>query len=229
MKKIAVILAGGTGTRAGGDIPKQLQLLEDKPIFAHSIEKFLDVDSHTLIVLVINTAWQEMFVSAVNDMLRKRDFRCLYAAGGSTRAHSVINALHLLSDISDDSLIAIHDAARPLVACDMIERGWQKAYECGTAIPVIPVTDTIRQMNDDGTSTTLRRSALRAVQTPQVFSYPLLREAYAALADPQSVTDDASVVELFGRTVSLYPGSVENIKITSPADFSIAAQLMHRI
>lgn len=123
-----------------------------------------------------------------------------------------------------DSLVAVHDGARPLVNVSTIAEGWKVALQEGAAIPVVPVTDSLRKLTADG-SIGVDRSEYFAVQTPQVFQTSILNESYSR-CDGMVFTDDAAVVENAGKKVSLYPGSPDNIKITNPKDMAIAAVLM---
>ncbi|MCM1319186.1 MAG: 2-C-methyl-D-erythritol 4-phosphate cytidylyltransferase [Muribaculaceae bacterium] len=226
MKKIAIIVAGGSGLRAGGQIPKQLQLFGDKPMFTWSMKAFLEEYSGTRIILVVNERFRDMFEAGVANVRTSwPPFDCAIVAGGATRAESVHNALKTLAP-EDDMYIAVHDAARPLVPVDMIKRGWEAARNYGAVVPSIPLTDSIRELDDTGKSHTVPRANYRAVQTPQVFKADLLINAYNKLSDPDSVTDDASVVELAGHNITLYHGEPRNIKITQLQDFIIAAALI---
>lgn len=147
--------------------------------------------------------------------------------GGRTRFDSVKNALLMVAEVgyAPGDLIAIHDGARPLVTTEMIETGYAVAAEKDAAIPAVPVTDSIRRIGTDGTSLSVERKDYVCVQTPQVFAADVLISAYEQQYN-QAFTDDASVVEADGTSVSLYPGDVRNIKITNPMDFRIAGLLM---
>lgn len=227
MKKTAIIVAGGSGKRAGGDLPKQLQMLDGQPVFMHSIRKFLAEDPQTRIILAVKTEYADIFRNYILEMQQEHEFSCRIVAGGSTRAESVMNAL-AEADTSAGSLIAVHDAARPLLPVEMITRGWQCARSCKAAVPAVPLTDSIRKTDAGGDSHSVPRSQYVAVQTPQVFDAALLADAYAHLADPTTVTDDASVVELHGHIVTLYKGEPANMKITGPHDLRIAELILRQ-
>lgn len=220
MTKTAIIVAGGSGLRAGGEVPKQLQFLNGEPVFAHSIRAFLRHDRDTRIILVVNKVYTDMFRAYIDTMQKSYAFDCMIVEGGVSRAHSVLNALKALKHIEQrtDMLVAIHDAARPLVSEEIIARGWMCAHEKGAAVPVIPLTDSIRHLDTDTSSHSVPRAEYVAVQTPQIFRAHLLLQAYSLLEtgeiDAAKVTDDASVAELAGHKVSLYPGELKNIKIT---------------
>lgn len=226
MKKVAIIVAGGSGLRAGGDVPKQLQTLGGMPVFAHSVKAFLEEYPGTRIILVVNERFRDMFEIGVANLQKEWiPFDCTIVGGGLTRAESVSNALATLN-AEDDMLIAVHDAARPLVTVNLIKRGWESARQYGASVPAIPLTDSIRELESDGNSRAADRSNYMAVQTPQVFKAPILISAYQKLSGPISVTDDASVVELQNQQITLYQGDPRNIKITGPQDIIIANALL---
>lgn len=223
-------MAGGSGTRAGSPLPKQLHLLGGMPVIAYSIKKFHEQDPETRIIVVLNPDIVDEYFEAIGDSLA--GIRIEYVPGGITRLHSVKNGLdYIASDIEDDALIAVHDAARPLINAHFIAKLWKIAERTDAVIPVVPVTDSLRRLHGDE-STQVNRADYCCVQTPQVFSFPLLKEAYASLdlTDAEAIaglTDDASVVEHFGYRVHLAPGLPENIKITNPMDFAIAKALIN--
>lgn len=228
MKKAAIILAGGTGSRFGTDLPKQLCTLGDKPVFAWSVKAFLDYDTATRIILVANARYRDLFESHIANMQTLYPpFDCHIVDGGATRTQSVMNALKLLS-AEDDLLIAVHDAARPLVSTSLIQRAWDTALKHGTAIPVTALTDSIRHLEANGQSQSVPRAEYVAVQTPQAFRGDILLSAYAAAENNESIlfTDDASVVEHSGYSIHLYQGDSNNFKITNPEDLAIANALI---
>ncbi len=211
-----IVVAGGTGTRMNSSLAKQFMLVAGKPIMAHTLQVFHDFDHDAQIVVVLHHSlfdtWKaiclEYNIDVPHDLVE----------GGAERFHSVKNGLAALN--SDVSIVGVHDAVRPLVSRETIERCFSKAAEHGAAIPVTPVTDTIRQLGERG-SKTLLRSLLRAVQTPQCFELDLLKQAYETPFEP-GFTDDASVVEHMGHEVILTQGNRTNIKITTPEDLYIA-------
>ncbi len=223
MEKYAVIVAGGSGTRLGGDLPKQFQSLRGRPVLWWSLKAFHDDDPSTKIILVLNRdfidTWSEIYLS----MPIAEQFLHTVAIGGDSRTQSVKNGMVLIPN-SDDVLIAVHDAARPLVSAEMIREGWKEAERCGAAIPVVPVTDSIRRLTDDG-SVAVDRKDYVGVQTPQVFKVSVLIDAYRK--NPGTVfSDDASAVEASGIKPVLFPGSPRNIKVTNPGDIQIASLLL---
>ena len=217
-----MIVAGGSGSRMGGGIPKQFRSLNSRPVLWWSMKAFHDEDPHTGLILVLPPEFISLWEDFYSSLPEPDRFPHLIAAGGSTRSESVRNGLAMIHDA--DSLVAVHDGARPLVNVSTIAEGWKVALQEGAAIPVVPVTDSLRKLTADG-SVCVDRSEYYAVQTPQVFQTSILSESYSR-CDGMVFTDDAAVVENAGKKVSLYPGSPDNIKITNPKDMAIAAVLM---
>lgn len=215
MKKTAIILAGGSGTRAGGALPKQLQMLGGEPVFVHSIRAFLEADPDTHIVLVINERHRDAFLAALEGAGLKAEV----TGGGDSRPASVIRGLALAPG---EGLVAVHDAARPLVTPALIRRAWEDG-----GVPVVPLTDSIRRLTPSGSVSVPRREYV-AVQTPQVFPAAQLKRLYAALteAGKQTVTDDASLLDMAGLPVRTFEGDARNFKITHPSDLRLAELLI---
>ena len=224
MKTIAIVVAGGSGTRFGAQVPKQFLALRGRPILMRTIEVFstaLSGREHEIIVtLPVNQfeQWQSM--------CREHHFSVPHRVvpGGDTRWHSVKNALDVIGDYTGVDVIAVHDGVRPLVSCDLISRCVGTACAQGSAIPVVTLNDSVRLMEENG-SRAMDRSRLRAVQTPQVFDAGLLISAYKQPFDI-SFTDDASVVERMGSDIVLVEGEPSNIKITRPMDLVLAEYLL---
>ena len=219
MKKYAIIVAGGSGNRFGGDNPKQFQCLSGKPILMHTIDKFHNAGAIVTIVLPESQIlyWEKLcsdycFCTPYN-----------IAIGGISRYESVRNGLSALNT-TDDDIVAIHDGVRPLVSEKMILESYDVAAKHGSAIPVTPVTDSIRQISKAGSSA-LPRNELKAVQTPQTFRAEMLSKAYSQKPNPL-FTDDASVDESIGKSVTLFDGETTNIKITRPIDLVIAEEIL---
>lgn len=220
-----IIVAGGSGLRMGAGIPKQFLPLGGRPVLLRTLEAIAAAVPEAETVVVLPAA----HIGTLHELCERFGCTVRYraTAGGASRFESVEAGLKALPD--DCSLIAVHDGVRPLVTADMIRRGLDCARTNRTAVPVIPVTDTIREVTAEGSSHTIDRSKLRAVQTPQIFDGELLRRAYrdaAAMNDKSRFTDDASVVEDFGTAISLYEGSRENLKLTTPADMTIAEAIL---
>lgn len=214
MKKYVIIVAGGKGLRMGKELPKQFLLLKDKPILMHTINRFIEYDPAISIILVLPEAHQPYW----KDLCRKYRFSISHqlAGGGETRFHSVQNGLKL---VTQDGWVAVHDGVRPFVSKETISACFTEAAVSGAAIPILPVIETLRKWTDNS-SKTVNRDNYCTVQTPQVFHTELLKEAYRQPYVPL-FTDDASVVENLGQSVSLVEGNRENIKITTPFDLQI--------
>lgn len=222
-----VIVAGGSGSRMGAALPKQFLDIAERPVLVRTVERMREALPEAEIVVVLPKAHVELWQECCQRAVCKVEHSVAF--GGATRFDSVASGIAALSD--DCALIAIHDGVRPLLSCEMILRGVKCAAECGSAIPVIPVVDSIRAVDADG-SHVVDRSLLRAVQTPQIFRSDLLRKAYEAvgarLEDRSKATDDASVVEMYGEKVALYEGEPNNLKLTTPTDLSIAEVLLQK-
>lgn len=219
-----VIVAAGSGTRFGGDIPKQYQLLDGRPVVIRTIEAFRRVLPDSRIRLVISESMEPLW----NELAAEAGFespRTVY--GGATRFESVKNALEDIREagVEDGDIILVHDGARPLVTPAMVERVVEETRRSGAVVPVVPVTDSLRQVAADGSSRQVERSVIRAVQTPQGFDARLLLAAYDGGYRPE-FTDDASVVEAYGKPVALVDGDPRNIKITNRGDLEIAEVLL---
>ena len=225
MKTIAIIVAGGSGTRFGAQMPKQFLELGGKPILMRTIEAFGESCDDTFDIIVTLPADQ---MDLWRELCGKYAFAVPHrvVAGGETRWHSVKNALDSIGDLADVDVIAVHDGVRPLATADLIRRVLDAARRTGSAIPVVPLNDSVRQVVGDD-SRALDRSSLRAVQTPQVFDARMLIDAYRQPFDP-TFTDDASVVERAGHRVTLVEGDPQNLKITRPMDLALAEYLLNQ-
>lgn len=214
MKAYAIIVAGGKGLRMGGDIPKQFLPINGKPILMHTIEAFRKALDEVEIVLVLPADQHDYWQKLCKD----NNFRSpeLIAKGGETRFHSVKNGLALISD-NEEAVVGVHDGVRPFVSKETILRCYEAAAEGKAVVPVVPVVETVRQILPDGKSITRPRDEYRLVQTPQTFPLALLKEAYQQPFS-EAFTDDASVVEAFGKEITMVEGNRENIKITTPSD-----------
>lgn len=215
-KRSVVIVAGGKGLRAGGEIPKQFQTIGGRPMLMRTIDTFYTFDNQMKIVVVLPDKFRDYW----SKLLQKYNFTVahLVVSGGETRFDSVKNGL---SKIDEDCIVGIHDAARPFVPTDVIERCYRESmdFECGI-IPVIHEVNSIRIISGYE-SMPFDRTAIRIVQTPQVFPANLLKNAYNAPFQ-ESFTDDATVAELDGIQIKLTEGSETNIKITTLFDIQLA-------
>lgn len=223
---ITVIVAAGSGSRFGGDTPKQFLPLAGKPVLMHTIEAFREAIPEGEIVVVLSADMHELW----NELCGAHDFESpATVTGGATRWESVKNAIDSLKDKPAGATVLIHDGARPLVSADVIRRTVACARNTDGALPAVPVTDSLRKLDgNEVTSEPVDRSQFRAVQTPQAFALWRLREAYA-LPYEEGFTDDASVMAAAGFTnIVLVKGAYENIKITTPMDLLIAEAIINR-
>ena len=223
MERFAILVAGGQGLRMGGDVPKQFLPLDGRPVLMHTIDRFREVFPDIHIIIVLPQGQHDYW----HDLCRRHHLEgsFLTARGGDTRFHSVLSGLNAIPVDVSEGLVGVHDGVRPFVSRDTLVRCYEEAARSGTAVPVVPVVETLRHVSPDGESMTVPRGDYRLVQTPQVFSLALLRQAYRQPYAPQ-FTDDASVVEALGERITLVEGNRENIKLTTPADLLLAKGIM---
>lgn len=215
--KIAVIIpAAGSGSRFGGEIPKQFVPLAGKPILQHVIERFIHFGVDRIVVAVA-----EPLVATVR---QGDEDRVRFVAGGATRQESVTRALRALRELDDAcEIVAVHDSVRPFLRQQLFDAVIAAAAEHGAALPALPVTDTIHAVRDGAIARTLDRDELVAAQTPQCFRLEVLRDVLeAAFHEGRSATDEAALAAFYGHRVALVPGDPANIKITRPEDLAIA-------
>ena len=215
----AVIVAAGTGSRVGGDLPKQFRPIGGESILRRALKTFADHGEVAFVQPVIRPEDADIFREQVLllDLLPE-------VFGGATRQGSVRAGLEALAARKPD-IVLIHDAARPFASPALVSRAIAAAGKTGAAIPALPVTDTVKTVDAAGlVEKTLDRSALRLVQTPQSFAFPALLDAHrrAASAGRADFTDDAALAEWAGLKVSVFAGEPGNIKITEEADFARA-------
>lgn len=214
-----LIVAGGSGRRMGGTLPKQFRMLAGEPLLARTIRNFARALPGAPIAVVL----PEAYVPFWGNLAARFDLpRHTLVAGGTERFHSVRQGLATLPETV--ALIAVQDGVRPLTSDELIRNTVDCAERTGTAVPVVPVDDSLRRVYADG-SEPADRTSLRRVQTPQVFRAAWLREAYQAAYDPR-FTDDASVVERSGRSITLCEGERTNLKITSHDDLRIVEAIL---
>ena len=215
-----IIVAGGSGRRMGGALPKQFMMLDNEPILARSINRIHEALPAAEIVVVLPEEHVELWknIAARFDVARHK-----IALGGKERFHSVKSGLAALSE--GIRTIAIHDAVRPLASKKLIIKLLLAAEKSVAVIPAVAPIDSYRIVEGDD-SRIIDRSALRMVQTPQVFHAEALRAAYEQPFS-STFTDDASVMEAAGHKVTLVEGERENIKITTPSDILIAEAIIN--
>jgi len=216
----AVLAAAGSGERLGLGRPKAFVRLGDRPLLAESLERLEASGWVDAIVIAAPPGWEEPAILLAEELGCGKVTACV--AGGATRAESVRLALAEVGD--DAAVVLVHDAARPLLADDVIERvlaplgeGWDGA------VPALPVADTVKRVRGDEVVETLDRSELRAVQTPQAFVASVLRGAYAA---GREASDCASLVEAAGGRVKVVPGDPRLLKVTDSSDLDRVAALL---
>ncbi|HMJ71483.1 MAG TPA: 2-C-methyl-D-erythritol 4-phosphate cytidylyltransferase [Cyclobacteriaceae bacterium] len=227
----AIIVAGGKGTRIKSSLPKQFLELNGIPIIIHTLNAFVRYSRQIKIILVL----PEDDMDTWADLSNKHQFTTpiVLQTGGDTRFQSVKRGLQ---KIDGDGLVAIHDGVRPLISEDIIGASFRLAAVHRSAVAAVRLKESIRMTDprsavagsakatQDNTRA-VDRSRFRLIQTPQTFDVALIRKAYEATEDP-SLTDDASVAEKAGHVISLFEGSYENIKITTPEDLIVASALL---
>ena len=216
----AVIVAAGSASRMGG-IDKVMAPLGGEPMIVKTVRAFQECDAIREIVVVT----REDLIRPITSLLSGMDKVIAVVAGGASRQESVHLGLNTLS--SKVELAAIHDGARPLVSYEVIDRTVRAANTYGAAAPAVPVKDTVKRVQGGVVTATPDRASLRAVQTPQVFDFDLLRGALKkAREEVAQVTDDCSAVERMGFSVKIVEGDERNIKVTTPTDLKIAEMLL---
>ena len=219
----AVIVAAGTASRMGG-IDKVMASLGGEPMIVRTVRTFQECDAIREIVIVTRPD----LLTPIMDLCHGFDKVRAVIAGGDTRPESVAKGLAALSEKT--KLVAVQDGARPLISCQVIDRTVRAANSYGAAAPAVPVKDTIKVVRGGIVAATPDRSALQAVQTPQVFDLDLLKGALAkAEKDGASITDDCTAVERLGMSVRMVEGDERNIKVTTPLDLKIAELLLEEM
>jgi 2-C-methyl-D-erythritol 4-phosphate cytidylyltransferase len=214
----AVLAAAGRGERLGGDRPKAFAKLRGRPLLAESLERLEASGWVDAIVIVAPPGWEEPAILLAEELACSKVVACV--PGGETRAESVRAGAAEVNE--DAAVIVVHDAARPALAEEVLERvltalneGWDGA------VPALPLTDTIKRVRDGQVVETLPRGELAAAQTPQAFLAPILREALAG--DLTGATDCAALVEGRGGRVTTVPGDPRLLKVTDAADLELVA------
>jgi 2-C-methyl-D-erythritol 4-phosphate cytidylyltransferase len=218
-KEYALIVAGGKGTRIKSAVPKQFLELNGVPVLIHTLNAFIRYSQQISIILVLPDDdienWKQLAAK------HNFTFPLTIQTGGDTRFQSVKRGLE---KIEGTGLVAIHDGVRPLISEDIIGASFRLAAVHGSAVAAVRLKESIR-MTDQDTTRAVDRSKFRLIQTPQTFGVELIRKAYEGRED-SSLTDDASVAERSGHIISLFEGSYENLKITTPEDLVVASALL---
>ena len=225
-KKYVIVMAAGSGTRMGLDIPKQFIEIDGKAILQMTIETFLSACPDVSVVTVL----PEDHIPYWKEYCLKRNFTCpqVLVKGGITRFHSVRNAL---DRIPDGAVVAVHDGVRPLVTPALVKDMYSRAEVLPAVIPVVPCVDTMKVLEKKGNELTtvagavVDRAVLFGAQTPQIFHSEVIKEAYSLPYDT-SFTDDASVVERYGKSLSYVIGERLNLKITTQEDILLVRAIL---
>jgi len=220
MKKYAVIVAGGSGSRMGAPVPKQFLLLQGRPVLWYSLNTFLAAYADLMVILVVPAGHWELGKTLVAGV--SEPGRVQMVEGGETRFVSVQNGLRL---VERESVVGVHDGVRCLASVGLVRRCFEQALRLGSAIPTIDCKDSVRWVEGEG-SRPLDRSRIKLVQTPQTFLGERLLDAFAVAGDGAGFTDEATVVEAAGHPVHLIEGEHNNLKITTPFDLVLAAKIL---
>ena len=214
----AVLVAAGSSSRMNGDDKIFLDLCS-RPIIEHSLSVFMNSGLFETTILVLSKNSINLAHDKLSDYL---DEGLILTTGGTRRQDSVLRGLE---KIQKSPVVAIHDGARPCITQSILEQGLEKVEKTGAAIPVIPVIDTVKRLNDIGrVETTLPRKNYKVSQTPQFFDVDLIRNAHRKII--KDVTDDASMIEMIGGEVEVFDGDIENLKITTSNDLVIARNIL---
>lgn len=222
MNHYIIIVAGGKGLRMESNVPKQFLHIAGKPVLMRTIERFWQYSNKLGIIVVLPHEQQQYW----KQLCQQHHFTITHTMidGGKTRFESSRNGINAIPH-NANGVVGIHDGVRPFVSVEVIKRCYDTAMQCGAAIPVLPVTDTLRFVDEEGNAKNVLRSNYRIVQTPQVFDIQLAKKAFQQ-QEKACFTDDASVIETLGKKVEIVDGNRENIKITTPFDLSIAEFLI---
>lgn len=214
--KYAIIVAGGSGTRMGANVPKQFLLLNGKPVLMHTLQKMSTVCDELILVLpeAQKSYWDELCVT------HQFGLKHTVIAGGNERFFSVLNGLNAITNFTNTDLVTIHDGVRPCVTPLLIAASFDLAAQHGSAIAAVKPKDSLRKVSGN-TTEAVDRSHYYLVQTPQTFVLAKLKQAYQQ-GYQSFFTDDASVFEAAGNTIHLLEGDYKNIKITTPEDLPLA-------
>ena len=221
MKRYAIIVAAGTGSRMNSGLPKQFLQLCGKPVLYYCLQAFYDNSSDTKILVVLAQQEVDRWLSLCSEY--KINIPHEIVTGGATRTESVLNGLN---SITENGIVAIHDGARPLVSNEIIENCFQSAINNGTGIACVKPKDSIRIVSEDENKA-IDRNDLRLIQTPQTFTSAIIKNAFQINGN-ESSTDDATIAEKAGYKIHLVEGSYLNFKITTPEDLLLAESLLSK-
>lgn len=227
-----VILAGGIGSRMGGDKPKQYLTVKDKPIIIYTIEKFFAVPEFEKIIVLCPKQWVEHTKNLIEKHIAPAKDRVAVIEGGNTRNETIMNAINFIEDegkLDNDTIIVTHDSVRPFVTNRIIEENIENAKQFGACDTVVPSTDTIVEALDNQFISSIPdRSKMYQGQTPQSFNALKLKNMYYSLTEEEKdiLTDAAKIFVIKGEKVALVQGETYNMKITYPYDLRVAKSLL---
>ncbi|MCT4664495.1 MAG: 2-C-methyl-D-erythritol 4-phosphate cytidylyltransferase [Flavobacteriales bacterium] len=218
-----IVVAGGKGLRMGTELPKQFLEINGKPVLHYTLEAFLGFSQEKfdlITYLVLPKEHEDYWNKISTNWKYKKQVQIIF--GGKERFFSVQNAI---KQIEKADIVAVHDGVRPVLEADFLERIFKVNCQKIGKVPVVPLVDSIREYQEDGSTISVERKNYCAVQTPQIFPFKILREAYTQEFSNQ-FTDDASVVEAMGHQVDTFEGSINNKKVTHPKDLKIIKELL---
>jgi len=219
MINIAIVLCGGSGSRLGAEVPKQFLKINNTEVLLYSLKKFEQSDFIDGIIVVSH----KDYIKKTQDLCSNLKKVLCIVEGGSRRQDSVFNGLEWIKNYKPEcKLVFIHDSARPLFTTELLERLYKKAKNHGSAIPALPVTDTIKEFYEDRLVNNVDRAILKKVQTPQVFEFDLIYKANKKLQKNIEATDDAFILQKTEHDVYWVQGEDINIKITHKSDVELA-------
>lgn len=218
LKAYAIIVAAGKGSRSGLNMPKQFFEVDGKPVLSYTIDKFRHTSIFNKIITVLPEENYDYWSAYTRNFYS--DENVLFIKGGSTRTISVYNALSTLDYANENDIVCIHDGVRPFVTDEIIHDSISTAKKYGSALTAVPITDTVKYVENNTVKKTLDRNNIFAAQTPQTFKFGIIRNAYEkAISKSMEFTDDCSVAEYAGVNITVINGSKKNIKLTLPEDF----------
>jgi 2-C-methyl-D-erythritol 4-phosphate cytidylyltransferase len=225
-RSIAIIVAAGSGKRMNQELPKQFVKVGDKPLLAHTIERFELCPEIEEVALVVPEDYLAFCQQEIVDRYYFKKVRRI-VAGGEQRQDSVMNGLKVLANNTD--LVVVHDGVRPFISPDKISKGIQLCADSKAVITAVPVKDTLKEVKQLEVVGTVDRRKLYLVQTPQFFNYQILMKAYRkARKEGKYYTDDSALVEALGKSVKVLEGSYDNIKVTTAEDLTFAEFLLSK-
>lgn len=227
-----VVLAGGIGSRMGGDKPKQYLTLKGKPIIIYTIEKFFNYPEFEKIIVLCPSKWTQHTKNLIDKYIESAKDKVVVIEGGNTRNETIMNAIDFIDqegNLNDDTIIVTHDSVRPFVTHRIIKENIEKCKKYDACDTVIPATDTIVEAKDNKIISNIpNRSIMYQGQTPQSFKALKLKKIYNSLTEDEKdiLTDAAKIFVLKGHEVALVEGEAFNIKLTYPYDMRVAKSLL---